>query len=81
MAALLAFYQGEPWKDRVSVDRLSRVRKAMQTFTPDNRARKVASAAVVGDGRLPAYLSLLLILLLSLTGWAVIGGMAYWAFR
>jgi hypothetical protein len=52
-----------------------------QRFTPDDPASKAAAATAADSDRLSAGFSLVVILSLSLTGWAVIGGMAYWALR
>ena len=45
------------------------------------RVIALAAAAPADLGRLSAWLSLLAITFLSLAGWAVIGGLAYWALR
>lgn len=47
------------------------------------RSRVIALAVGVSADldRLPACLSLLVITILSVAGWAVIGGMAYWVLR
>lgn len=45
------------------------------------RVIALAAPAPAETSRLTAWISLLVITFLSVTGWAVIGGLAYWAFR